>query len=125
MNIETSSNKTIQIRPCSSKDFHRLLQIWQQTGITLGLSESTEELQRFLDMNQDTFLVADFQGLVIGTVMGGFDGRRGLIHHLAVDPEFQNNSIATELLRVLHERFKVMKIVKYHGLIEADNQEVL
>ena len=35
---------------------------------------------------------------IIGTVIGGFDGRRGLIYHLAVATEFRGHGIGSRLM---------------------------
>ena len=41
----------------------------------------------------ELFFVAEMDGVVVGTVMGGYDGHRGWIYSLAVWPEFRRRGI--------------------------------
>ncbi|MEJ2296249.1 MAG: GNAT family N-acetyltransferase [Candidatus Lokiarchaeota archaeon] len=57
--------------------------------------------------------------------MGGYDGRRGYVHHLAVDPDFQHQGYGRELMDELISRFKVMRVHKIHLFIEKYNLPVV
>jgi phosphinothricin acetyltransferase len=52
-----------------------------------------------LGVQRDLFFVALLDGRLVGTVMGGYDGHRGWIYCLAVDPEVRRRGIGTALLR--------------------------
>lgn len=90
----------------------------------LGISDTVPELVKFLGKNPGTCLVAEENGRVVGAVMGGYDGRRGLVHHLAVDPEMQRRGIGAALMKELEDRYREMGVVKYHLWIE-DNSEAI
>jgi ribosomal protein S18 acetylase RimI-like enzyme len=44
------------------------------------------------------FLVAEQDGRIVGTVMAGFDGHRGSVNYLAVDPNTRKQGIARRLM---------------------------
>lgn len=113
------------IRECRRDDLPGLIDLWRRTGITLGLSETIPELVRLLDHNPTTCLVGEVDGRLIGGVMGGFDGRRGIVHHLAVEPEFQGNGFGSALMREIDSRFRNMGVVKYSFWIEKWNTGVI
>lgn len=56
--------------------------------------------------------------------MGSFDGRRGWINHLAVDPDYQGNSIGQKMMSELERRYKKLGCEKINLLIEMDNGKV-
>jgi len=91
------------------EDYVSALNIWESVGegIHVSFSDSPEELEKLVNRSPGLFFLAVDQGKVIGTVMAGFDGRRGLIYHLAVLPEYQNRHIGSVLVNTvevsLHE----------------------
>jgi ribosomal protein S18 acetylase RimI-like enzyme len=70
-------------------DYPSVRELWQQAGPGVQLSPSDEppEIERKLERDPDLFLVLEEQGDIIGTVIGGYDGRRGIVYHLAIQPE--------------------------------------
>jgi hypothetical protein len=55
--------------------------LWKNTP-GIGLSEkndSRKAIKIFLEKNPSTCFVAECEGKIIGTIMGGSDGRRGHI----------------------------------------------
>jgi ribosomal protein S18 acetylase RimI-like enzyme len=82
------------------QDYSAVFTVWEAAGegIHISFSDSPEELEKLVTISQGLFFLAVDSGRVIGTVMGGFDGRRGLIYHLAVLPEYQNRHIGSCLL---------------------------
>ena len=70
-------------------------------------------------------MVGTIEGKVIGTVIGGYDGRRGLIHHLAVLLNEQGKGYGKKLMLEVEKRFAEMGVVKSHLLIDSDNRKVI
>jgi len=113
------------IRNCQKKDLSRLIEIWTDVGLTLGLSDTIPELEKFLNQNPDTCLVLEENNVILACVMGGFDGRRGLVHHLAVTPECQGRKYGMLLMQELEKRFNKIGVVKISLWIEAENTSVI
>ncbi len=80
------------------KDFDKVRAIWSAAGIPLGASDTYEEIAKFRQQNHESFLVGKDEktGEIIAACMGGFDGRRGYIHHLAVKPELHKNGYGSK-----------------------------
>jgi ribosomal protein S18 acetylase RimI-like enzyme len=108
-------------------DFTAVLQIWSTagSGIHIGRSDTPHEIEKKLSSDPDLFLVAENDGNVVGTVLGGFDGRRGLMYHLAVDAEHRRHGIATALISELEQRLRQKGCIRYHLMVTPDNQEAI
>ncbi len=103
-------------------DFPVVNVLWQRSGLCMRPSDGPEETLLKLARDPELFLVArDAGGAVVGTVMGGWDGRRAYVYHLAVLPERQRQGIAGRLMDDLEERFRALGALKAKLQILTDN----
>jgi ribosomal protein S18 acetylase RimI-like enzyme len=87
--------------------------LWERTGMWLRPSDGPEQVAVLLARCPDLQLVArDPQGVLIGTAMGGWDGRRGYIYHLAVEPSWQRRGVAGALMDELEARLRAKGALK-------------
>ncbi|WP_077037590.1 GNAT family N-acetyltransferase [Pelomonas sp. KK5] len=68
-------------------------------GVGLSSADEPPALRSFLLRNPGLSFVALQADQVVGTVLCGHDGRRGLIHHLVVAPGNRRQGIGRVLLR--------------------------
>jgi ribosomal protein S18 acetylase RimI-like enzyme len=73
----------------------------------------------------ELFLVGLIEGRVIATVLGGYDGFRGWIYHLAVHPDYQKKGYASLLLRQIESKIAEMGCIKINIQIRSSNTEVI
>ncbi|MFW9852150.1 MAG: GNAT family N-acetyltransferase [Candidatus Thorarchaeota archaeon] len=105
--------------------YERVNELWEICGITLGSSDTRDQVQRVLNYSADLFFVGIKDNKIIAVVIGAFDGRRGYVHHLAVDPKLQKEGYGRLMMEELHKRFKEKKIHKVHLFVEVDNEGVI
>lgn len=105
------------------EDYETVLALWQNAGqgIGIGLSDSPEEIEKKLRHDPDLFLLAESGPRIVGTVIGGYDGRRGLVYHLAVDAEFRGQGIGTLLMDEIEARLKAKGCRKAYLLVKQGN----
>jgi ribosomal protein S18 acetylase RimI-like enzyme len=94
-----------------------------EKGVSLSRSDTPEELQKKLARDSDLFLVAEENGRIIGTVIGGFDGRRGLIYHLAVSASSRGRGIGSRLMDDLEARLRAKGCIRCYLMVTTDNPE--
>ena len=115
----------MKINKFSMEYYDDVIQLWTKAGINVSSSDSKEEIERMLIRNPDLFLIGIIKDKIVAVVMGGFDGRRGYVHHLAVDPKYQRSGYGTRLMSKLNENFRQKSIHKIHLFVEKRNIEAM
>jgi ribosomal protein S18 acetylase RimI-like enzyme len=121
--------KKIDLNPASIRefvypqDFANIYDLWKNAGdgIHLRRSDEPEEILKKLQRDPDLFLVAELDGKIVGRVIGGFDGRRGMMYHLAVAQDHRKEGIASRLVDELEERLRAKGCIRYYLLVTRDN----
>ena len=119
----------MKIRPFTLDDYDAVLDLWRRAGdgIRLRPSDQRAEIAKKLAHDPDLALVAvDDSGnpeKYVGAVMGGYDGRRGLVYHLAVDPAYRHRGIGRALMAELERRLRARGCLKCYLLLVRGNPE--
>lgn len=95
-----------------------------EKGVHVGRSDTLEEIAKKVRRDPDLFLVAECDDRIIGSVMGGYDGRRGLLYHLAVSSTYRSQGIGSQLMDEVESRLREKGCLKCYLLVTEDNSEV-
>lgn len=108
------------------EDYASVRELWEgmEKGVNVGRSDAPEEIEKKISRDPDLFLVAEITGKIIGSAIGGYDGRRGLLYHLAVARDFRQQGIASQLLSEIESRLKSKGCLKCYLMVTLDNPEV-
>ncbi|MEW6503285.1 MAG: GNAT family N-acetyltransferase [Chloroflexota bacterium] len=112
-----------EILPFEMKDYDEVYQLWQSCeGIGLSEADSPERIQSYLARNPGCSFVARKNGQIVGAVLGGSDGRRGYLHHLAVHPSVRRLGIGSRLTQMALQALGRQGIDRVHIFVYADNR---
>jgi ribosomal protein S18 acetylase RimI-like enzyme len=108
----------MRIRTFRLEDLDSAAALWQAAE---GMSVPPhDEVLRKLERDPQLFLVAE-DDRVVGVVMGSYDGRRGWIYRLAVDPDHRRSRVGSLLVGELERRFREMDVTEIRLLTYEDN----
>ena len=90
----------MNIRTMVIEDYASAYALWLQTpGMGLNHHDDSEAgIARYLSKNPNSSFVAEEDGVIIGVILSGHDGRRGFIYHAAVAEDQQRRGLGTALL---------------------------
>ena len=107
------------------EDYDELFALWNSTEQSRRalnpVDDSPEGIARYLKRNPETCFAAVSEGKIIGVILAGHDGRRGIIHHMCVHPDFRRMGIASHLVSLAEEALQKEGIQKVFGLVFVDN----
>jgi ribosomal protein S18 acetylase RimI-like enzyme len=113
----------IQIEPMRIEDYDEILSLWQGSpGMEVTSSDAPGPIAGFIERNPGLSLVARSDGRIVGALLAGHDGRRGYLHHLAVDTSQRRQGIGGLLVRDCLKRLAELGIDKCHAMVFRDNQ---
>jgi len=109
----------VTIEPFTMDDYPVVHVLWQRAGLCVRPSDGPGQTLLKLARDRELFLVARIaSGALVGTVMGGWDGRRAYVYHLAVLPERQRQGVAGLLM---DERW----VIEFDDLLAADPTQMM
>ncbi len=94
-----TSSTFVKITPFAGEHYDRVIALWQRCeGVGLSSADNRDNIEAYLRRNPGMSFVARRQGEMVGAVLCGHDGRRGYVHHLAVDPRHRRQGIGRSLV---------------------------
>ncbi len=117
----------VSLRGFTLEDYDVVSSLWARAGDGLGIgrSDARDEIAKKLERDPDLFLLAEDGGVVVGTVIGGYDGRRGLIYHLAVEQAYRRQGVGQMLMEEVEQRLRAKGCVKAYLLVKRGNEGVV
>jgi ribosomal protein S18 acetylase RimI-like enzyme len=112
------------IREFTMGDYDPAYALWS-AAVGVGLSQADEagNIARFLEHNPGLSFVAEDEAKIVGAVLCGTDGRRGFLHHLAVDAAHRRSGIGRQLVQRCLSALSAAGMRKCHIFVIADNVE--
>ena len=117
--------KNLTIRPFAIADSEEVIAIWQACGLTVPWNDPHKDIARKMEVNPELFLVAEVDGRIAGTVMGGYEGHRGWINYLAVAADFQRRRIGVALMQEVEAKLQALGCPKINLQVRKNNRAVI
>ncbi|MCR4627533.1 MAG: GNAT family N-acetyltransferase [Treponema sp.] len=118
---------SLNYRGLTIEDYDRLFILWnklEETKRALNpVDDSREGIARYIKRNPTTCFGAFIGENMVDSILTCHDGRRAIIHHLCVHPDFQRRGIARNLVLRAEEAVKKEGIEKIFGLVFKDNDK--
>jgi ribosomal protein S18 acetylase RimI-like enzyme len=107
----------VELLPCRPEDIDAVLALWQRAETVPRPTDRPDALHRRLDRDRDLFILAWDGPRLIGSLMGGWDGWRGQMYRLAVDPAYRRQGIARRLVESVETRLRALGAERITSLV--------
>ena len=115
----------MKIRAYSPKDENAVIGLWQRCNLAKSWNNPKQDIERKLKVNPELFLVGVIGGKVVATVMGGYDGHRGWVYYLGVDPAYQKKGLGRQMMKAVEGKILAMGCPKVNLQVREDNKVVV
>jgi len=114
----------VEIRPFQEPDTDVVVALWDRCGLLRPWNDPYKDIARKLTVQRDLFLVGVHDGRVVGVVMAGYEGHRGWINYLAVEPEHRRRGFGRALMDEAEQRLRALGCPKAALQVRRDNTEI-
>ena len=111
----------IVIRAARSRDCKAVVELWKRSGIRSKTADETYSIRIRLRRDRDLFLVAFDRSRLVATLIAGWDGWRGTMARLAVDPAYRRRGIAQRLVVTAERKLRSLGARRIGALVFTDN----
>ena len=126
----------IHVRSFAPGDRTRVARLWEACGLTRPWNDPYRDIDRKLERDAELLLVGEAPanqpadgttkaGKVIATVMAGYDGHRGWINYLAVDPDHRGEGHGRAMMEAAETRLLALGCPKVNLQVRTDNPDAV
>jgi ribosomal protein S18 acetylase RimI-like enzyme len=113
------------IKPYIPEYENTVIELWQRCGLTVPWNNPTLDIERKTKVNPELFIIGLLDGRIIATAMGGYDGHRGWVNYLAVDPAYRRQGYGRQMMEAIEEKLLEKGCPKINLQIRGNNTEAL
>ena len=113
------------IRPYCQSDKDELINLWCKCGLTHPDNDPARDIARKMEVNPEWLLVGLNDGKLVASVMVGYDGHRGWVNYLGVDPDCRKQGLGREMMAKAELVLKAAGCPKINLQVRSSNSSVL
>ena len=113
------------IRPYRITDEAALLALWQACDLIKPQNDPRKDIARKLQVNPEWFLVGEQDGRIVAGVMAGYEGHRGWINYLAVDPAHRRAGLGRAMMAEAERLLRAAGCPKINLQVRPENPGVI
>ena len=115
----------MHIRPFRDSDETAVIALWEAAGLTRSWNDPRKDIERKRAVQREWFLVGTTDDAVMASIMIGYDGHRGWINYLAVDPAHRKKGHARALMREAERLLLAAGCPKINLQVRTSNASVI
>jgi ribosomal protein S18 acetylase RimI-like enzyme len=117
------SAEDVTIRAATAADAEGVLALWAVARTEHAVTEDRPEaVRRLIERDSDALLVAEVNGTTVGAMIAAWDGWRGNIYRLAIDPAHRRGRIGMRLVRAGEESLKRRGAERVTALVAYEDE---
>ena len=117
-----SSDLGAGVRRAVDADVDAVLDLWRVAAEGASATDDRDGVMRLLAHDPAALLVAERDGVIVGTVIAAWDGWRAHCYRLAVLPGHRRSGVARALLETAEERFAAVGARRLDALVVDGNE---
>ncbi len=115
----------MDVRSFRIADTDAVVGLWTACGLVRPWNDPRRDIERKLAEQPELFLVGEISGELVATAMAGYDGHRGWVYYVAVDPSRRRQGLGRQLMSEVEARLVAVGCPKLNLQVRSDNAAVM
>ena len=115
----------MQIRQFHPDDEAAVIELWRRCDLLRPWNDPKLDIQHKVKQNDGLFLVGLLNNEMIATIMAGYDGHRGWLYLVGVDPDHQRWGYARQMVSEAERLLRERGCRKINLQVRESNQQVI
>ncbi len=116
---------TEAIHTATIADSNAVIAIWEKCELTRPWNNASNDFRLAIEGSTSNILILGSGDGIIATVMVGFDGHRGWVYYLAVDPDHQRKGMGRIMMEAAEKWLEERSAPKIQLMVREDNQQAI
>ncbi len=117
--------KKLIIRSFQISDEPDVIDLWRRCNLVVPQNDPKKDIEMKLRVQPELFFVGVISNRIVSTIMSGYDGHRGWIYYLAVDPNFQKKGIGRRMVEKAEMKLRKLGCQKINLQVRNSNESVI
>jgi ribosomal protein S18 acetylase RimI-like enzyme len=113
------------IRAFVEADEASVIALWQRCGLLRPWNDPRKDIARKLRVQRELFLVGEIDSRIVAAVMAGYEGHRGWVNYLAVDPDLRGSGLGRQMMAEAEQRLVALGCPKVNLQVRRGNTDVV
>ncbi len=114
----------MDIRAFELTDQDSVIGLWQRCGLLRSWNDPVRDIERKLEVQPELFLVGTSGARLVASAMAGYDGHRGSVYYLAIDPAHQGRGAGRRMMAEVETRLVALGCPKLNIMVRSSNLAV-
>jgi ribosomal protein S18 acetylase RimI-like enzyme len=115
----------MKIRVFNAQDTEAVVALWQRCELVTASNDPRLDIARKQKVNPELFLLGEVKQELVATIMGGYEGHRGWVNYLAVEPSHQGRGFGGEMMNAIEHELRRLGCPKINLQVRASNPSVI
>lgn len=115
----------MQVRRYQPADESAVISLWRRCDLVVPKNDPARDIALKIGWQPELFFVGEDDGRILATVMAGYEGHRGWINYLAVDPDVQRRGLGRLLMSVAEDALRATGCPKINLQVRSSNGAVV
>ena len=115
----------MEIRSFRPADEKAVVDLWTRSGLVRPTNDPHKDIVRKLQVRPELLLVGEQDGRLVATAMAGYEGHRGWLNYVAVEPELRHRGLGRAIVAEAERRLGSLGCPKVNLQVRAANLEAV
>jgi ribosomal protein S18 acetylase RimI-like enzyme len=115
----------LRVRPFVETDTEQVIGLWSRCGLLRPWNDPKKDIARKRRVQPELFVVGEVAGKLVAAMMVGYEGHRGWVNYLAVEPELQGRGLGRQMMAEAERRLLALGCPKIQLQVRKDNLDAI